>query len=459
MSRVVGPYDLLIDERVLAFRGRPVSIAPKAVDVLIVLARDAGRIVSKAELMDRVWPDAFVDEANLTQNVYVLRRRFERDASGVRIENVPKRGYRLIVPPQLAPQVPPPSVARPAWLRAAMVCTIVLMGCAISGSSRDVAAQTLSSMALRDYMLGRDQQAGGTQAALERAARSFDGVVRAAPDNALGYAGRAETEASLAFYAPDAAARIGLQARAVADARTAVGKGNNPADAYAAFGAVAMSVEHDGAAAADAFARALAVNPNHLGALVWSGTLQMQQGRIEAARQTFARAVAIAPNASGTVASLAWSDFLAGDNFDAIALAKQMLLAHQLPLVARVTLANAELGARDYRGARATIADLAADRDGRVQAAALAARMNALTGRRAVAAKELERLGARVDPRTIGDWDAASIAAAYVALGDRRRAYLWLARVALWGRRETARDPRFASLVRDRRFDAWAAAD
>lgn len=466
----IGPYELLIDERVLAFRGRPAAIAPKAVDVLIVLADDAGRIVSKAELMDRVWPETFVDEANLTQNVYVLRRRFERDASGVRIENVPKRGYRLIVPPQVLPAHVPPTAstsapalqpaARRSWLRAAMMCTTVLVGCAMSGSSwRDVAAQALPSAALRDYMLGRDEQVGGTQAALERAARSFDAVVRVAPDNALGYAGRAETEASLAFYASDAAARIGLQARAVADARTAVGKGNNPADAYAAFGAVAMSVEHDGAAAADAFARALAVNPNHLGALVWSGTLQMQQGRIEAARQTFARAVAIAPNAAGTVASLAWSDFLAGDNFDAIALAKQMLLAHQLPLVARVTLANAELGARDYRGARATIADLGAGRDGRVQAAALTARMNALIGRTAAASKQLEGLGARVDPRTIGDWDAASIAAAYVALGDRRRAYLWLARVALWGRRETARDPRFAALVRDRRFDAWAGAD
>lgn len=457
----IGPYDLHLAERVLAFRGRPVAIAPKAVDVLIVLAQEAGRIVPKAELMDSVWPGAFVDEANLTQNVYLLRRRFERDASGVRIENVPKRGYRLIVPPQRAAQPSSPaSVARRSWLRAAMFCATVLMGCAMSGSSwHDVVAPALPSVALRDYLLGRDEQVGGTQAALDRAVRSFDAVVRAAPDNALGYAGRAETEASLAFYAPDAVARIGLQARAVADARTAVGKGNNPADAYAAFGAVAMSVEHDGATAADAFARALAVNPNHLGALVWSGTLQMQQGHIEAARQTFARAVAIAPNAAGTVASLAWSDFLAGDNFDAIALAKQMLLAHQLPLVARVTLANAELGAHDYRSARTTIAHLAVDRDGRVQAAALAARMNALSGRTAVAAKELEGLGARVDPRTIDDWDAASIAAAYAALGDRRQAYLWLARVALWGRGETARDPRFASLVRDRRFDAWAQAN
>ncbi|MEO6835498.1 MAG: winged helix-turn-helix domain-containing protein [Candidatus Tumulicola sp.] len=446
-----GPYVLGTDERVLSLRGRPVAIAPKAVDVLIALAADAGATVSNAELMERVWPDAFVDEANLTQNIYVLRRRFERDQSGVRIENVPKRGYRLIVP-----------AAREApagrWLRTAAACAVVLVGCTVSGSSwrGDATSNALSGSALRDYMLGREYQVGGTRAALERGAQLFGAVVRAAPDNALGYAGRAETEASLAYYAPDAASRIGLQARAVSDARSAVERGNNPADAYAAFGAVQMSVEHDSVAAAAAFDRALAANPNHLGALVWSGTLMMNAGRIEEARRTFARAVAIAPNAAGTVASLAWSDYLAGDNPDAIALAKQMLLAHQLPVVARVTLANAYLAARDYRGARAAIHGLSAAGSGtRVQTIALTARLDALTGRETRASEELGELGARLDPRAIDDWDAASIAAAYVALGDRRQAYLWLARVALWGRRETARDPRFAAIASESRFDAW----
>ena len=54
--------------------------------------------------MERIWPGDFVEEANLTQNIYVLRRLFEEHASGVRIENVPKRGYRLtaIAAPQAA---------------------------------------------------------------------------------------------------------------------------------------------------------------------------------------------------------------------------------------------------------------------------------------------------------------------------------------------------------------------
>ncbi len=68
--------------------------------------------------MERIWPGDFVDEANLTQNIYVLRRLFEEHRSGVRIDNVPKRGYRLaaIAPPQ-APQTPIPLIAAPPSAR------------------------------------------------------------------------------------------------------------------------------------------------------------------------------------------------------------------------------------------------------------------------------------------------------------------------------------------------------
>jgi DNA-binding winged helix-turn-helix (wHTH) protein/Tfp pilus assembly protein PilF len=463
-SITIGPYALMTQERVLLLGSDPVAIAPKAVDVLFVLAADAGRVVSKAELMERVWPQTFVDEANLTQNIYVLRRRFERDGAGLRIETVPKRGYRLIVPAQMpSPRALEAGASRRGGvLRTAAACAAILVGCTVSGSSWQGAGgvgggspDALPNVALRDYLLGREYQVGGTRAALQRAASRFSAVVIAAPGNALGYAGRAETEASLAYYAPDASSRITLQALAIADARNALECGNNAADANAAFGAVEMSVEHDDAAAEAAFARALAVNPNHLGALVWSGTLLMQQGRIGSARRAFARAVAIAPNAAGTVASLAWSDFLSGDNPDAIALSRQMLLAHQLPVVARVTLANAYLAVRDYRRARMVIRDLSGAAQTHVQAIALAARLDALTGRVAPGRRQLGGIEARTDPRSIGGWDAESIAAAYLALGDRSRAYLWLARIALWYRRQTAHDPRFASLVGEPRFEEW----
>ncbi len=453
----VGPYELEVVERVLLLADQSVAMPPKAIEVLIALVSDTGRVVSKEALMERVWPDTFVDEANLTQSIYRLRRQFARDGSSVRIENVPRRGYRLIAIP--LPATEPATRLCRQWPQLAAALVAVLLGCTVSGSSwrTDGGAYALAGHSPRDYLLGRNDQSVGSETSLHRAARLFSAVVRAGPNNALGYAGRAETEASLSFYAQDSSDRIDLQARAIDDARAAVEKGNYDADAFAALGAVEMSIEHDAGAAERALTRALAANPNHLGALVWRGTLLMEEGRIGEARVTFARAMGVAPNAAGTAASLAWSDFLAGDDADAIALSRQMLLANQLPVVARVTLANAGLDARDFTVARSAIEELARSPETRVQAGALAARLNAMTGRAVAAAAELDRL-ARVDPREIGDWDAASMAAAYVSLGDRRRAYLWLDRVGLWGRRETARDPRFAALARDPRFGRWVRA-
>ena len=103
-------------EGVLRCAGEIVPLPPKAVEALVVLAGRPGEVVSKEALLDAVWGTTAVEEANLTQNVYRLRRAFERHDPSVRIENVPRRGYRLVVaPPRPAPV--DPSRPRPArWL-------------------------------------------------------------------------------------------------------------------------------------------------------------------------------------------------------------------------------------------------------------------------------------------------------------------------------------------------------
>jgi len=77
--------------------GRPVSMAPKVFDTLLALVENAGRVVHKEELMNAVWPDAFVEEANLTVNISSLRRVLG-DACGQPryIETVARRGYRFV---------------------------------------------------------------------------------------------------------------------------------------------------------------------------------------------------------------------------------------------------------------------------------------------------------------------------------------------------------------------------
>ena len=92
-----GRFRLDTGERALYREGQPVAITPKLAATLIALVEKHGHIVEKAELMQSVWPQTVVEEGNLTQNVHNLRKLFsDRTESGVVIETVPRRGYRLM---------------------------------------------------------------------------------------------------------------------------------------------------------------------------------------------------------------------------------------------------------------------------------------------------------------------------------------------------------------------------
>jgi DNA-binding winged helix-turn-helix (wHTH) protein/Flp pilus assembly protein TadD len=86
-------------DRTLRRNDLPVGLNRRAFDVLLYLVRNPGRVISKDELLKHVWPDAFVDENNLTQSISVLRRALEdRPGSNSYIATLPGRGYQFIVP-------------------------------------------------------------------------------------------------------------------------------------------------------------------------------------------------------------------------------------------------------------------------------------------------------------------------------------------------------------------------
>jgi TolB-like protein/DNA-binding winged helix-turn-helix (wHTH) protein/Tfp pilus assembly protein PilF len=92
-----GPFRLDPQQRVLLRDGRPIPLTPKAVEILLLLVEKAAHLVDKDDLMKRVWPDAFVEEGNLTKNVFVLRRALGNGDNGREyIETVAKRGYRFV---------------------------------------------------------------------------------------------------------------------------------------------------------------------------------------------------------------------------------------------------------------------------------------------------------------------------------------------------------------------------
>ncbi len=91
--------DFCVDavNHLLLRRGRPVPLKPKAFDTLLILVKNRGRVIEKDELMELLWADTFVEEANLSQNIYELRKALGESArEPYYIENVPKRGYRFV---------------------------------------------------------------------------------------------------------------------------------------------------------------------------------------------------------------------------------------------------------------------------------------------------------------------------------------------------------------------------
>jgi eukaryotic-like serine/threonine-protein kinase len=94
-----GPFRMDPDKQVLLRDGQLIAVTPKAFETLLVLVRRGREVVSKEELLKEVWPDSFVEEANLSQHIFRLRKALGDTLKGERyIITLPGRGYRFAVP-------------------------------------------------------------------------------------------------------------------------------------------------------------------------------------------------------------------------------------------------------------------------------------------------------------------------------------------------------------------------
>src|SRR5215475_15119155 len=90
-----GLYRLDSAERLLIRDGEVVPLQPKVFDLLLTLVERHGRLLEKDDLMKLVWPDAIVEEANLANNISILRKTLSENGERF-IETAPKRGYRFV---------------------------------------------------------------------------------------------------------------------------------------------------------------------------------------------------------------------------------------------------------------------------------------------------------------------------------------------------------------------------
>src|SRR5262252_6513889 len=90
-----GPFQLDPEKQTLLRDGEPIALAPKAFQLLLTLVRHGTETVSKDQLMKSVWPDTFVEETNLTRNIFSIRRALGEGAENQYILTVSGKGYRL----------------------------------------------------------------------------------------------------------------------------------------------------------------------------------------------------------------------------------------------------------------------------------------------------------------------------------------------------------------------------
>ena len=106
-----GSFRVLLGQRLLLEGNKPLRLGSRALDILIALVERPGDLVSKEELIARVWPNTFVEPANLTVHIAALRRVLGDGRRGNRyIVNVPGRGYCFVAPVNMSEKLRPSSL-------------------------------------------------------------------------------------------------------------------------------------------------------------------------------------------------------------------------------------------------------------------------------------------------------------------------------------------------------------
>jgi DNA-binding winged helix-turn-helix (wHTH) protein/tetratricopeptide (TPR) repeat protein len=272
-------------QRRLLRDGKQVVLNGKTFDLLSILVASGGAPVSRDDLYDRLWPDDVVEDGNLTQNVYLLRRALDPGGSGREfIETLPRFGYRFAIP---VTHVRRRSGFRSPGSRAlllggAAAAAIVVM---LSGGAA-VRSNTapLDSRASVAYSLGMYHVNMRTQSDLRQSIGYFTQTVREAPQSALGYAGLAcafglEAE----FESPESPGFKRDLTLAELNRDLALARDETSGDAHAAAAFLAYRFDNKPDVTEREFRLAFAADPRNAAAHHWHAIFLFSRGAIDAA--------------------------------------------------------------------------------------------------------------------------------------------------------------------------------
>jgi DNA-binding winged helix-turn-helix (wHTH) protein/Flp pilus assembly protein TadD len=333
-----GPFQLDARRGVLTLDdGAPLPLGPRVVATLAALVERAGGVVTKDELLDRVWGSADVGESNVAQSVYTLRKVLREHGLDGAIVTVPRRGYRFTAAVQTIAQpiASPPSRAAAVlaargpwtmgrWMSACAVALLLLaLGAVPASPARTPPA--LSARGAELYRLGRYYWDLRTRADLARSAQLFAAVVASDPRNPLGYAGEADADLMIADYGRHQGRPAVLYARARREVRAALALDAESVAAHTSLAMLRAAADHDIPGAFAEFRRAIALDPEYAVAHHWYGTILFQRGRLAEASHELHRAIELDPVSTATSAWLAEASYYDHRYDDAITYSRRAL--------------------------------------------------------------------------------------------------------------------------------------
>jgi DNA-binding winged helix-turn-helix (wHTH) protein len=289
-------FTLDVTERRLLRCADVVRLSPKAFDVLVVLVREHGHLVRKDDLLQRVWPESFVEEGILTVHVSALRKALGDISGAAYIETVPRSGYRFIG--------------------------------AVARGSADADASAVRAVArpVELYELvgrGRSHLLSGSYFEVPDAVAAFRAAIAIDRRYAPAHAGLALARCAEACLR--AAPYHEAFAEAKKSALKALAMDNGDADALVALGTVLFLSDWDWVAAEHSLRRALDINKDHTEALLQYGSLQEALGRLDAGLQFKQRALARDPASALVLVQIAISHWHRRDYDETVVWAQRAL--------------------------------------------------------------------------------------------------------------------------------------
>jgi DNA-binding winged helix-turn-helix (wHTH) protein/Tfp pilus assembly protein PilF len=313
-----GPFRL-DSERLLLIAGKqPLALGPKVVLTLMALVERPGEVLTKTQLLDRVWPEGFVEESNLAQNVYVLRKVLRAHWRDV-IETVPRRGYRFAA--GATTSAPKGTPSRFYYAAAAAAIVLAVSFGLLHDTARSLPAPAqLSARGARMFALGTYYWKQRTKVGVQKSVRYFSAAVASDPKNARGYAALAQAYAIEGDYGYGPFKQSYKRARALA--QRAMKLDPRSAEAHAAMG-IAEDLPATRAAAREQFRQAIALDPNYASAHQWYGSALLEQGRPREALAELRKALQLDPVSVATLAWLSSAAYLSRDYPAAIAYGRE----------------------------------------------------------------------------------------------------------------------------------------